>query len=97
MVAAIVVKTFVFWPISAWMTARVLGCSLWAYLGSMRGPATATLGMSAVLLLVPFGEDWGQVASQVLVGAVSYAALLILSARSQLNDVFNLFKKAKPA
>lgn len=94
-VTAMVLKTYLFWPISVLMTSHVLNCSPWAYLGQMRGPAVATLAMTTVLLLLPDGGGWSHVASQILLGALSYSAALLLVCRSQVTDVLSLIRKAK--
>ncbi len=96
-VAAIVIKSFVFWPASALMTARILGCSLWTYLGQMGRPALATLGMVIALAVLPVSNGWGHVALSVIVGASVYAALLLLCAGAQVRELYRLVRKAKPA
>lgn len=97
MVTAIVAKTFLFWPISAIMTVRILDCSVLTYLSRLRGPAMATMGMTVVLLSLSFGQSWGHVASQILIGALSYSAFLLLLSRSQISDLYTLIRKAKAA
>ncbi|MEM7717657.1 MAG: oligosaccharide flippase family protein [Pseudomonadota bacterium] len=94
-VIAIVAKTFLFWPISAIMTVRLLEGTLSSYIRPMIGPALATVGMASALLLLPFGTDWGGVASQVILGAVIYTALIVLLCRSQVIDVFHAIKVSK--
>lgn len=94
-VAAIVLKTYLFWPISAVMTARLLKSSLWTYLAHMRGPAAATLIMAAALMFLPGGDGWGHVTSQVVLGALCYTAVLLLVCRKQVTEVLSLIKKVK--
>ncbi len=94
-VVAIVAKTFLFWPISAFMTIRLLDCGLNAYVRPMAGPAIATVAMTTVLLVLPFNADLGGVVGQIMLGSIIYVGLLCLLCRARMIDVLNTLKKRK--
>ncbi len=96
-VAAMVLKTYLFWPVSLLMTVRILKCSLGSYLNQMRGPAIATLAMVAALLLFQGGGGWGHVGSQILLGVFCYVVILFSVCRVQITEVLRLIRKAKTA
>jgi O-antigen/teichoic acid export membrane protein len=94
-VAAIVAKTYLFWPISVVMTARILKCSPWSYLSQLRGPALATASMITALMFLPDNGGWNHVASQITLGALCYGLVLFSVCHTQVTDVFRLIRKAK--
>lgn len=95
MAAAVVVKSYLVWPISARMTIRQLGLGLPVYLASLRAPSLSTAGMAAAVLALPAVPGWSGLALQVAVGAVVYGALLALLDRRRIAATVRVLRHRK--
>jgi O-antigen/teichoic acid export membrane protein len=95
MAAAVVAKSYLFWPISARMTIRQLGLGLPAYMASLRGPALSAAGMAAAVLALPAVPGWSGLALQVAVGATVYAILLTALDRRRIVATVRVLRHRK--
>ncbi len=88
MVTAIVVKTFLLWPISVVMTLRLLGNSLGEYLLSFLGPLASALFMAFVLWMLPDVSGATGLAMQIAVGVAVYPPILYFICRTRIRDAW---------
>ncbi|MEP0566352.1 MAG: oligosaccharide flippase family protein, partial [Paracoccaceae bacterium] len=96
-VAGIFAKTFMLWPISLFMTVKILECRIVDYLSDFVGPMLATAGMAGVLYLLPMYPGWFGVAIYIALGAVIYAGFLVMCCSQKLSNILIQMKKAKRA
>ncbi|MGP1358479.1 oligosaccharide flippase family protein [Roseicyclus sp.] len=98
--AAMVARALLLWPLSLEKARGLLGLSRGAYLGSLRAPLLATLAMvPAVLAPGYLAPDLGggpRLGVQVLAGATVYAGALALLARKELGELV-LLRNARSA
>ncbi len=90
MVAAIVAKTLLLWPVSVWMTLRLLGTSASAYAKSFLGPLLAATAMAACILNLPEPNGFSGLATQIAVGILVYPPILMIFSRSQLQRAWKI-------
>lgn len=97
MICAIVVKSYLVWPISVWMAVRALEMRPLQYLRTFVAPIAATTVMTAVVwavtnaslpsaLLLPL---------QVLAGALVYVPILFFLARGRVAELGSIIRKPK--
>jgi len=96
MMVALVAKSFLIWPISAIMTARLLDDGLGSYLAHFKNPLIATLVMSLAVLAIPVMLPELPVGVylvlQILTGLVIYSATLLAISRNQIGDILHIVK-----
>lgn len=93
MVAAIVLKTMLIWPVSLWMCLRLSGIPLARYARTLLGPTLATSGMIAVLLLMPTWPGVAGIGLQIFVGGALYPVLLMSFSRKTLVEASQLVRR----
>ncbi|MEM9342256.1 MAG: lipopolysaccharide biosynthesis protein [Pseudomonadota bacterium] len=97
MIAAIVVKSYLVWPISVWMTGRALKMRPLRYLQSFAAPISATAVMAIAIwavtdMTLPIGV---LLPLQITAGALAYAPTLFLLARGRVTELGTLLRKQK--
>ncbi|MEQ9038973.1 MAG: oligosaccharide flippase family protein [Silicimonas sp.] len=97
MVAAIAAKTFLIWPVSVWMTIRLLDCSLFTYARAFAGPALATAVMAGALVALPDAPGLGNLALQIAVGIAVYPPLLAALCHDRLTEAWRILRRKGPA
>ncbi len=96
MIAGMVAHRILLWPISVWMTLRLTGLPLAAYLRNLAGPLIGTAAMAAaVLALQPLAlaaapglaQGW-LLALKIMTGGVVYALVAGMLCRTRLSAIF---------
>lgn len=100
MVFAIVGKTLLLWPVSLFMTTRILNCSVGDYLAEFRGPVLATTAMAAALAGLPHVISglgpFAEISLQIVIGAAVYTSTLLACSHSKVRLIgeFLIYKKS---
>lgn len=98
MLVAIVAKTYLIWPIAVQMTLRLLSMRFADYVGQFAGPVLASGAMSAMVLLTRhyLGETSlvEGLAVDILVGAMTYLAVLFALAPRRMMDIGDIVFRA---
>lgn len=100
MMTALVLKSVLIWPVSVWMTTRLLGCTPLSYLSEFRDPILATVVMSVAVLGVGAAVDGAPAATlslQILCGAITYALSLFLLSRQRIALLLGILRKSERA
>ncbi len=98
MMIAIVTKSFVLWPVSVAMTAKLLEISLWRYLAEFAHPVLAVLLAGAAILMLPAMAPLPALIATLTLGLIVYVPILVLLSRSRLRSIrLLLMNKGKPA
>ncbi|MFD1157689.1 lipopolysaccharide biosynthesis protein [Roseovarius aestuarii] len=94
LMVVLVAKSFLIWPASLHMTARLLGISIRAYLAVFAGPAAATLAMGlAVVLTAPLLEMLSPVAglgTSIALAFTIYVPTLALLSYARIRRIRHL-------
>jgi teichuronic acid exporter len=101
LMTALVVHRLLLWPVSVAMTLSLLGLGLMAYGRSLAPPALAAAVMTAVVWLMPAMLPDGTgpavvLVLQVVVGAVSYGAVLCALSWRWLRRLLDLVRNRRP-
>ncbi len=92
LVIAIAVKTLLVWPISIWMTTKILDLSTLTYLRAFAAPAVATLAMAGAILAIDIPASWSGVALQVALGGIVYSGVLAFGAKARISELRQILK-----
>jgi len=97
MIGAILLKSYLIWPLSVWMTVRALNMHPLRYLQSFAAPIAATAVMACVVWVVtdtslPFGV---LLPLQIAAGAAAYVPTLFLLARGRVVELGSLLRRQK--
>ncbi len=94
MMIILIAKTIAVWPLSAYLTARLLDRSVWSYLSEFRVPVFASLVMAAGMLgLKLAAPDWSGVPlliAQIGLGALIYLPIIAYFSRDRLAMVLKI-------
>ena len=99
--AAIVARTLLLWPLSVRMAGRMLQMTTARYAASLAAPAAAAaamaLAVAALPALAPGLGPAGLLAAQMAGGAALYAGLLALGARRRLAEIVRMVRARRAA
>ncbi|WP_208347601.1 lipopolysaccharide biosynthesis protein [Pseudaestuariivita rosea] len=97
----IAAKTVLIWPVSVYLTCRLLQTGALRYLISYLPPVLATLAMGVVVYLLPGWLDltpgWASLCAQVAGGIVLYAILITALSVGKLRHMIRILKNARGA
>jgi O-antigen/teichoic acid export membrane protein len=99
LVAALAMKTCLFWPVSVAMTVRLLNVSLQAYLRPFILPSFAAIVMFACVVLtqksLADANILVRLAAQLGVGGVAYIGVLFVLGRHKIIELLSLIKQTR--
>lgn len=97
--AALVLRTLLLWPLSVRKTLRLLDLPLRAYLGSLWGPAAATLAMAAAVEAVPWAwpglDGAARLGVEIGVGAAAYVVAAVLLAGGRIRALVDGARRSR--
>ncbi len=95
-VTAIVVKTYLLWPISVVLTVRAIDIPVWDYLKSFAAPLVSVAAMVAAMLAVEYAMADDPAGLRLLVtgltGAAVYLPVLYLLSRRRVADLLTIIR-----
>lgn len=99
-IAGLVLRTVLLWPVSIWRTLSIIDCTIPAYFAVMRIPACATAGMIVMLIAlrsVVLPDALGLIGSLALIvaGITVYFALLTYLGRDQIGPAWKTIRTAR--
>lgn len=97
MIAAVAVKSYLLWPVSVVMTARLLGITVAEYVKDFIPPLAATAAMAlaatAAGQVTADSSGAGRVAAQVAAGAATYVPVLLVLSRHRVAELRAVFAR----